>query len=55
MGCPSCRNQLADREKTSLTGRGFSIHKEQPRRGVSQQTEGQTWNLLSSAFWTQSR
>ena len=46
MGCPSCRNQLVDRERTSPTGRGFFIHKEQPRLGASQQIEGQNWNLV---------
>lgn len=46
MGCPSCRNQLVDGERTSPTGRGFFIHKELPRLGASQQTEGQNWNLV---------
>lgn len=31
MGCPSCRNQLVDGERSSPTGRGFFIHKELPR------------------------
>lgn len=48
MGCPSCRNQLVDRERTSPTGRDFSIHKEQPKLGASQQTGGQKWNLVLS-------
>lgn len=47
MGCPSCRNQLVDGERTSPTGRGFFIHKELPRLGAPQQTEGQKWNLVS--------
>ena len=41
MGCPSCRNQLVGGERSSLTGSSFFIHKEQPRLGASQQTEGQ--------------
>lgn len=45
MGCPSCRNQLVDWERTSPPGRGFFIHKEQPGLGVSQ-TEEQTWNMV---------
>lgn len=55
MGFPSCRNQLVDRKRTSLTGRGFSIHKEQPRQGASQQTEGQSWNPVFNDQETQRR
>lgn len=41
MGCPSCRNQLVGRERTSPTGRGFIIHKELFSLGAPQQTKGQ--------------
>lgn len=39
-----------DRKKTSCTGRGFFIHKEQLRLGASQHTKGQNWSLLLNDF-----